>query len=173
MVQVGSIIGKLTAGEERAIQADVDAWLIRRAIEKKIATSPEDLVVRDLLPGTDLNGLSGEVWAQSISAFSYNMNYSGKNPDTKIFAIYGGKNKAATPRTTGLKFKLGAGGAKIKEEINIEHANLEDNTAWYLKNPIKYEDDETFVIEFYGDSSGTDGVILLGRVVEPKGERIA
>ena len=168
----GTIIGKLTPVEERAFQEDVDRWLIARAIEKKMATRSEDLVCRDLLPGTDLNGLSGEVWAQSISAFSYKMCYSGKNPDTKIFAIYGGKNKAATPRTTGMKFKLGAGGAKVKDEIQIEHASLEDNTAWYLKSPIKYEDDETFVIEFYGDSSGTDGVVLLGRVVEPKGERI-
>jgi len=159
--------------EIKTLQETTDAWLTKRAIEKRIVTRPEDLVVRDILPGTDLNGLSGEVWSQVCSAFQYNMCYSGKNPNTKIFAIFGVKNKSSTPRTVALRFKLGAGGASVKDIWQVEQAYLEDNTAVFTKDPIKYEDQETFVIENYGLSSGEDGVILLGRVVEPRGETIS
>lgn len=158
--------------EVRALQETTDAWLIRRAIDMKIATKPDDLVVRDVLPGIDLNGLSGEVWAQACTAFSYAMCYSGHVPDTKIFALFGVKNKYATPRTAAVKFKIGAGGAHTKDIWQVEHGMLEENTAVFTRDPIKYEKGETFVIENYGISTGGDGVILLGRVCEPRGETI-
>ena len=168
----GTILHRLTPEEQKAIEDAVVDYLIRRALEKKIATKPEDLVVRDILPGTDLNGLSGEVWVQSLSAFQYVSVYSGKNPDTKIFAVFGAKFLSPTPKTAVIRFKLGAGGAKIKDIWQVEPAFVEENCAVYTDRPIKYEDDETFVIEFYGKDSGEDNVVLLGKVVEPKGELI-
>lgn len=172
MANAGTQLYGLRPEEVRALQETTDAWLIRRAVEKKIATKPGDLLVRDLLPSTDLNGLSGEVWAQACTAYTYAMCYSGNNPDTKIFALIGVKNKYATPRTAALRFKAGAGGAVVKDIWQIEQGMLEENTAVFTKDPIKYENAETFVIENYGISTGNDGVIFLGRVCEPRGETI-
>jgi hypothetical protein len=169
---VGTLLYPLKPEEIKSLQDATDSYLINRAIETKIATSPSDLIVRDLLPGTDLNGTSGEVWVQVCSAYQYNTAYSGKNPSTKMFAIFGVKNKNATPRTAALRFKVGAGGAKVKDIWQIEQAYLESNTAVFTSDPIKYEKQETFVIENYGVTSGEDGVILLGRVVEPRNETI-
>lgn len=172
--RAGTMLYKVTEAEQRAIAENTDDLLIQKALEKKIASNPEDLVVRDILPNTDLNNRSGEVWNQHLSAFSWCMNYSGKNTDTKIIGLFGVKNKSANPRTAGIKFKVGAGGAKTKDLWQVEQAWTEENTALYSKNTVVYMPDDTFVIEFYGDANVTDErCVLLGRVVEPKGEQIA
>jgi hypothetical protein len=173
-VRAGTVLYKLTEAELKSLVEATDQYLIQKALEKKVGASPDDLVVRDILPGTDLNNMSGEVWNQHLSAYLWTMNYSGKNPDTKIFGIFGYKNKSANPHTVAIRFKVGAGGAKIKDIWHVEQAQTEENTAVYSKNTIIYMDDETFVIEFYGDANTTDERgILLGRVVEPKGEIIS
>lgn len=170
----GTILYKLTEAQQQGIVESVDQELIQRAIAKKIAQSASELVVRDILPGTDLNNRSGEVWNQFLSAFNWCMNYSGKMPDSKIIAIFGAKNKSPNPRSTGIKFLVGAGGAKVKDIWQTEQGYTEENTAVYSKSNIFYMPDETFVIQFYGDANVTDErCILLGRVVEPKGEQIA
>ena len=165
------LVAAVTPEEIATLESDVITELARRAVDQRVVSRAEDAVVRDILPKTDL-WQANEVWTQTVSANAYNTIISGDLTDKKIVAFYGVKNKAAVPRTTAIRFGLGAGPAKIKDIWEIESIRTEENVAGYVRTPVIYNKSEHLHIDFYGDSSGTDEVVLLGKIVEPRGEVI-
>lgn len=150
----------------------LDEELIRRALEKKIARRREDLIVRDLKP-TDI-GLSNDVWTEDFSggtANSWNRvtPSSGKDVEDKIIGIYGVANDASTPLTVGLRFTQGAEGrdVEVRGEYFFQEMYVKQEPKAVFSEPVIFEDDETMNIYAYIRATGTDGLILRGRVVEP------
>ncbi|MHA1833676.1 MAG: hypothetical protein ACTSV7_06755 [Candidatus Baldrarchaeia archaeon] len=164
---------KLSPEEIRAIEQEVEEILIKKALEQKIATRREDVVVRDILPATDFNW-SYEYWQESVSASGYATTVSVSLPDTKIVLFYGAKNLNPNPKTAAIKFLVGKGGTKVKDIWQIEHAYTEENAAVYSRDYVIYNKSEHITIQQYGrGTAGTDNLILLGKVAEPRGETIA
>ena len=158
--------------EKRRIEEELKDELKRRALEQGVVTSEDDLVIRDLLPKTDL-GATNEVWTQTLSSGNaYNNTYTPSASDKKVIGIYGVKNKATSPLTTAIKFSVGSGGAIVKDIWEIESVMLEENTEGIATMPIIYDKNETITIAQYASGTGTDGIILLGLVAEPKGENV-
>jgi len=182
-----------TTEEKKAIETDVVTELKRRAIAQKIVASEADLVVRDILPETDL-GLTSEEWIQSGVAGIYTLVISGRNPENKVWGIYGVKNEhvtavsgpvkpsaanlsgghAAIPPVIAIKWGLGAGAAKVKDIWHLQRMYVQNDEV-YTDQPVIYNKKELFTIYMLArvNASGADGhLILLGKVAEPKGETI-
>jgi len=148
----------------------VDRFLVRKAVEKKIVSKEEDARVRDLMP-SDLGGISGEVWVQRLSGGSWHMVYSGKNPDNRIFVIYGVRALSAVPNTVGIKFRTPT---DVKDVWATEPGFSDPEDPVVIgNNRIVYENNETFIIEMYGKEAREDYVAFLGRVVEPAGVTVS
>ena len=166
------MIWNMTEEEVRVYQKQMEDKLVQEAVSSKVVTSADQAVVRDLLPATDL-GDATEVWVQAgLVINTWNTTYNATLPSKKIFVVYGCKNSNATPITTAIKFGLGAGPAKVKDIWGVEPAWLELNTAGYSTEPLLYKKEEQFTFLQYANANGTDNVILLGLVCEPKGENV-
>jgi len=181
----GTIKRPLTLEEQRAILATVEEKLRAEAARAKIA----DPIIRDLLPGDLTNPddpTVNNVWRQSVSADAYRVVYSGKNPNDRIFAIFGVKSRmpvatytasgyveALFPRTTAIRFWEGTTRTALKDIWQLEDGWTEENRVIYSPVPVIYKESEGFNIDLYARSSGTDEIILLGKVVEPRNKVIA
>jgi len=174
------------------LERDVITELKRRALEQNIAKSEDELVVRDILPATDLNA-AYEEWTQSgiIAGGAYTVVYSGRNPENRVFAIYGMANETATsasspvktresswysgilPCTVAIKYGLGVGIAKVKDIWQVQKMYAGEAQSVFCDQPVVYNKKEVFQISFYGRrscSGGLDAIVLHGKVCEPKGE---
>lgn len=164
-----------TSDEAARIEKAVIAKLLAYAREKGI----KDPIVRDILPNEDLKGAgevgSGHLWQQALSALQYHTVYSGENPDDRAFAIFKIANTKAVPLTVGIKFYDGIGRTALKDIWQCEHAWLNPDKESYCdpENIIFYGVSTGYNIDIMaGATSGTDNLILGGKVVEPKGKTI-
>jgi hypothetical protein len=160
-------------GDVKAIRTAIINYLKDLAVKKGIVANREDAVVRDIQPDVDL-GFSSANWSESVTANTWNTIYNAQVPAKKLFAFYGVENIASSPLSTAVIFKVGAGGAKVKdiEEIEPMYAKAYKKEAIFT-NPILYENNQYMVIQVFAKGTGTDNLILLGLVCEPKGETIS
>jgi hypothetical protein len=160
------------------------------AIESKSieVSTPEDLVVRDILPSQDLNsgsvnGWSGtQEWQQGFatngSPDAYNEAYtldSSENLEDKIVGFYGISFLHADIQTHQIRFKGGKNGTQgVRREFNVESAETdEEGRALFLTDSI-FGATEDGTIEQYVESANDGGrVVYHGYVAEPVGETIA
>jgi hypothetical protein len=159
--------------EIEAARKQLDEILFRLAIAKKVIPNRTAGIARDLLPDTDLLA-SGDIqyFEQTLAAGWNNPTYSGTNPDDKVWGIYGVKNDNASPRTTAIRFWDETARTALKDIWMVQGAWLEENTILISENPLVWEPSRGFNIDQYARAAGTDNVIFLGRVVEPKGKTI-
>lgn len=163
----------LTETEVRRMEIRITEYLKNLAVRKGIVKDINDALVRDLMPSLDL-GASTENWSQTLAtANAFNTVYSLRLPDKKAIVIYGVRIITATPRTTAIRFALGPDAAKVKDVISIEPAYTSQEREIIFETPILYEDSQYVHISFFARSTGTDRIVLLGKVVEPSGEVIS
>ncbi len=154
---------------------EYEAAVTRRLFEIAQQFNIDSPVVRDILPQTDLNALSGEFWQQDVSTLGYAMNYSGTLENDKAVVIFGAKQAGSTQRSTVIRFYDGVGRVSVKDLWNIEADSPKDPPI-SLAEPnslIAYLPSSGFNIDFYGKLAGRDRVILLGKTVEPRGRQIS
>jgi hypothetical protein len=118
-------------------------------------------------------GAATEKWSQSLSANAYNLCYSGKNPDDRAFGIYailGGISGG----TTAIKFFDETARTSVKDIVQTSDlwSGAESEKAIILEAPPIWDKSRGFNIDFYGANSVTDGIVLRGRVIEPKGKTV-
>jgi hypothetical protein len=149
--------------------------LINIALARKIATSPDELAVRDILPSEDLN-YSREYWTSPIlTTNSFQPAVSVRVADNKVIGFFGVANPYTDKTTTELRFKIGPGGSKILNVYELEPVLNEQNKIAVFDEDIIYKNGEYATIEAYlasSASTGTSTIALLGFVVEPKGETV-
>jgi hypothetical protein len=162
-----------TAMDIEAARLALDERLFTLAVEKKAIKSRAQGVARDLLPDTDLFA-SGDIqyFEQQLAAGWNNPTYSGTNPDNRVFGIYGVKNDNQSPVTTAIRFWDEVARTTLKDVWMVQGGWLEENTVLIADNPIFWVCNRGFNIDQYAKAAGSDGVIFLGRVVEPKGKTI-
>jgi len=162
----------LEKSEIKSLEERIRDALLDLAVRKGIVKRREDAIVRDILPATDL-GFPAERWAESVTANSWTTIVSMRVPQTKIFVFYGAKSKISDPLTTLIRFSEGAAPGRVKDVINVEQLSTIKNRELIFEVPILYENGTYMRIDFYAKATGTDELILLGYVVEPKGEIIS
>lgn len=156
--------------KERTLQA-VEQKLMEVAT-RETGKRPEEIVIRDVLPSTDL-GLSAEKWEITYSAAGWATWINQELDDDQFLIIYGVANASSTPYTTALRFKVGSTGATTKDVIEIEDVYAEENKVKYLRKPLIYKGGDTVYIEAYGSAAGTDNLILKALIAEPKGKTVS
>lgn len=169
---------QMVAAAEQALELE----LLKRAVSERAVSSAAQAVVRDLLP-SDI-GYSSDVTAVNCST-GWGLIYSGTLTDKKLFGVYGYVTPVFTradvsgmvlrpegSRVAGLRFKLGASGAKTKDIWTGQGKGIAQGKVILAKASIIYDKSETFNIDAVATTSGEE-VFLLGKVVEPKGETIS
>lgn len=165
-----------TTSEEAA---RIEKAVIAKLIAYARGVGMKDPIIRDILPNEDLKGAgeigSGHFWQQSLSSLQYHTVYSGENPDDRAFAIYKIANVKADPLTVAIKYYDGIGRTALKDIWQTEHAWLNPDNEAYAdpENIIFYPVSTGYNIDIMaGPTSGMDGLILGGKVVEPRGKTI-
>ena len=133
--------------------------------------TPEQLVVRNILPSTDL-GLTNEYWeTPSLTANDWT-NYFTKQLDEQQFVVfYGVANLSPDPKVTALRFKVGSGaGTKTLDVVQLEELYTNtDRTDGFFKRPIIYKERQYSNVDVYAKVTGTEPLMLRGFVIEPAG----
>lgn len=142
--------------------------LLQEMIRKK-GKRPEDFIIRDVLPSTDL-GLTNEEWSISYTAsYTEEQKINKTLGDDNFLVIYGYANSYPTPKTLYVKLTRGSVPVKI---IHTQAIHVQDVPIAFFE-PEGWMEGETIKVSFYGDSTGTDEPILLSLFAEPKEETIS
>ena len=150
---------ELTLSDMKKYRIDAVESGVTRALALGIARTREELVVRDLLPLTDLGTAAtgwlteeyitvgavaaGWIWAFSFAAVP-------QLARTKIAVFYGWADVMAVPIATGVRFRLGATGATTKAVFLPQLAiqgKMEPDV--YFTEPIVYDPEDFVFIEIY------------------------
>lgn len=179
LAQYEGLVVAMSVEEQKFIERKLAAELKRRAIEQGVARTPEELVVRDVLPVEDL-GWGCEEWTQSgvIPSCDWGVVYSGAVDDDKVMGFFGIKDETPTAYSgsptqktlywqgaresfSGGTSELGAarpavavrfdlGGAKVKDLWQIQHIYVQHPPEAFTFSPVIYNKSEDFRIYFYG-----------------------
>lgn len=159
-----------TAAEVAALEEAVKAKLTDILIKKGVVKSPEEIAFRKIRP-TDI-GLANDVWAESIgtaNAWNRITPADGQKIEDKAIAIFGVANLEADYLSTGIRLTKGAGRDLITLfEGFFEEMYLEEVPKALFKKVVYFEPEDYMNMYLYGRKTGTDRVILLGVVAEPK-----
>ena len=146
--------------------------LINLALARKIATSPDELAVRDILPVEDLN-YSKEYWSSAtLASGSFQPAVSVRVADNKVIGFFGVANPYTDTNTTELRFRIGPGGSRTINIYELEPILKEENKIAAFDEDIIYKNGEYATIDLYLTATGNSTIALLGFVVEPKGETV-
>lgn len=130
----------------------------------------EELVVRSILPSTDL-GLANETWEATIStANNWNSWISNQLEDQRFVVIYGLANLTADPVTTAIRFSTGANKTKILDVIEYEELySHRERVDGYFNRYIIYKHKQYVNADLYARATGTERLVLKGYTIEPAG----
>jgi hypothetical protein len=135
---------------------------------KERGKSPNGYVIRDILPKTDL-GLANEEWKISYtSAYTWETKIDKTLEDDKFIVLYGYHSNSAVPKTTAIKFFVDV---RPIEVIEVENLYTYMEPIGFF-TPLGWSEGEVLRIDFFGNSTGDDYVVLRGFVAERKSKTI-
>jgi len=161
-----------------------------RAVSQGVVDTLNDLVIRDLLPLTDLGGTTtgstsasggytSEYWrvdlrtvqrdnSTSSSANAYNEVVNVDLNRVKVIGVLG-IQKLGEDAVSAVRFSLGSG-AKIKDIWQLDGIAVGDT--YWAENPAVYNSNNIMKVEFYLKSTAIIYHKMIGKAAEPKGETI-
>jgi len=162
-------IRQISLADLAALEEAIKAELKRRAAAR-LAIPEDQLVIRDVMPKTDLD-LTNEVWiTPTLTANAWTKYYEIKLPDNKFIAFFGAANNAADPIATAIGLRLGPGGAAgTKGVMQLEELYADEIPVGVLDEPIIYDAGATIYVDVYAKAAGTEPLVVKGKVCEPFG----
>jgi len=149
---------------------------VRSRAAKVFEVSPEQVIVRDILPKDDF-GLDDNKWVFSLgTAGDYNKIIDVTAPQNKVFIVYGLKilSKDVDHEVTIAKVQKGN---EVLDVITLEKAyNGENYPEIIFRSPIEINPNDTLKVYLYVPSGVTTpktfSVAVLGYTAEKLGETI-
>jgi hypothetical protein len=164
---------KLSLEKVKGTIESVKRFLKSLAVKKGIAANEADVILRDILPATDL-GFTKEDFAVTLStADAFNTVINQRLGDKKLLVIFGVRDISTTPIVSAIKFAKGPDGAITKDIVEIEGLETQKEREVIFNTPIKYENGEHMFIQYFAKAAGTARLVLLGVVAEPRGELVS
>jgi len=159
--------------EKEVVERTLVDELIQRAIDLKVAKSSDELIVRDIILMLDFD-FTEETWEKAFTNTGWQVYKSITMPDRKIIGFYGIQLQNNEKIVTAIRFREGSNisTARTLDIWQIEWLYAREVPETYTKAPLIFEPNKTYHIEFYVKNTGTAKIVLLGKVVEPKGETI-
>jgi len=182
--RAGLLNAELLPKEEiAAVERALEDELVRIALEAKLASSPDELVVRDILPKTDFGSdyfANDEwVWQAAIGGNTWVLGIKKDLDNDFAVGFYGVRGpRSSTTKTTMVKFQLGETATKDIwhiEQCRCPGANSADEVFGITRSPVVYYPNDTVVVYLYGTGTATadaETLVLLGKVVEPVGRTV-
>jgi len=165
-------IKQLSLADIARIKETVKRNLVREA-SARLAIAPEKIVVRDILPKTDM-GLTNEVWVTpSLTANAWTKYFDIALPNNKFVTFYGAANNAADPIATAIYLKRGPTGATARGLMELEELYADEIPVGITDEAILYRGQDHSYIEVYAKAAGTEPLVLLGMVAEPYGATVS
>ncbi len=176
--------------EKKQIESALIGELAQRAVRQGVVDNPAEVVVRDILPLSDLgSGTTGATsatagyrtddWSVNLTSVQQdNSTASAANAYNTVINCNMNKEKVVgfmgvqqedQRNVVAIKWSLGSG-AKIKDIWQIGH--VPENGTMYAENPIIYNSTNVAKVEYYPQSRTQVRLILLGKTAEAKGDTI-
>lgn len=132
----------------------------------------EQIVIRDILPETDL-GLSNEVWlTAALTANDYAGYIDQQLPTTKMLAIFSLVDITPNPIVTGARFQSGS--ARTLAEVQFEAAyGFSQSPEALIRPTLIWAPNETVNIDLYATAVTVQTVILNGFIAEAAGIQVS
>jgi len=161
------------------------AELKRRAVSQGVVDDPNQVVVRDILPYTDLSGTAAgggylyEMWRADMTTYeqdastasaanAYNEVISKDLDKEKLVGILGVRKKGED-MVSAVKFSLGTG-VKIKDIWQIDQIPV--NGIGLAREPLIYNCTNKLVVDYYLKNTGIVELQLVGKCAEAVGDTI-
>jgi hypothetical protein len=175
-------IGDLSMDQRDTVRKSVDIALVKTAISKAVSNNPAGLVVRDLLPFTDL-GLTGNTSAESwlitnAATAGTLLNYINAKQlsTTQCAGFWGVAGGVAPSNVSAVKFFFGAANAQIKAFVQIQQLLSRLEPEGLFSTPIIYVAQDTLSVQVMPTTSfaaNTEQLILLSRMCDQFGQTIS
>lgn len=151
------------------------------------ADEAEDVVVRDILPAQDLepgadNDWDGEdrEWVQDFSdgtADDYNEAYvidSDENAESKIIGILVVRQQSGTPITKQIRVRDGSDGSQgVRDILQVQGLISNEDATGVVTEMLIFGYNDSGIIEFYIDDTGTENIVFEGAVAESTGNTLS
>lgn len=176
---------------KQTIESALIGELAQRAVRQGVVDNPADVVVRDILPLTDLAtgttgaitstyGFTSENWRVDLrtyqqdgstasSANAYNLVVKVNLNKEKVVG-FAGVRKLGEDMVSAIRWSLGSG-AKIKDIWQIDYLP-EDGGVMYAENPIIFNSSNVVKMEYYLKSPGISFLQLIGKTAEARSDTI-
>jgi len=165
-------IKQLSLADIAAIEASIKERLLDEA-SRRLALPRERLVVRDVLPKTDM-GLANEEWiTPSLTADTWTKYFDEKLPNTRFVCFYGVADNAADPIVTAVAMKMGPTGGTTRGVWEIEEIFADEVPIGISDEAIMYRGGDHVFVECWAKAAGTEPLALKGMVCEPLGEVVS
>lgn len=187
---MAGLIAFAIQNEVKQREQAVTQELLRLAVAQGVVPSPNEGVVRDILPLTDVGGTTTgattatggyrtEEWRADLRTYqrdastasaagSYNEAINVDLNKQKVLGLYG-VQKRGEDVVAAIRFSLGSG-TKIKDIWQLD--GIKEDEVGYGENPIIYNSTQKVKVEYYLKSVGIVYHQLLGKVAEPRGNVI-
>lgn len=181
-------IGELSLNQRAGMRTDAVNQLAERATTvKRIVGNRKELVIRQILPNTDLGvlaaggGAAGNRWLVDVALAAADpaARVAWINialAQNRMLVIYGGAALSAIPAVAALFFQSGPGGATVRAIAQLEDCYAMLETAYYLTKAALWDPQETVFISIVPRivaAADTDFHLLKGYIAEPVGEFIS
>lgn len=172
---------EMTQAEIYSLEQRIQESLIKMALQADLASDRSELVIRDILPFTDLAGaLGNEHWTNQIicvangwqAAPDFNIRLAGIQAN-RVMAFYKVFNRSVNPTISLARFQLAQTG--VLAVLQLEELWAEQEQVGFF-GPIFYNDNETVRIDYYANAAtaaGGEQIGLPAMVCEPYGEVIS
>jgi len=176
--------------EKRSIESALIGEIAKRAIRQGVVDNPADVVVRDILPLTDLAtgttgaisssyGFTSENWRVDLRDYEQDETASSANAYNLVAKVnlnkekvigFMGVRKTGEDMVSAIRWSLGSG-AKIKDIWQIDYVP-EDGGVMYAENPIIFNATNVVKMEYYLKSTGISYLQIMGKTAEARSDTI-
>ena len=176
--------------EKRSIESALIGEIAKRAVRQGVVDNPADVVVRDILPLTDLAtgttgaisssyGFTSENWRVDLRDYEQDETASSANAYNLVAKVnlnkekvigFMGVRKTGEDMVSAIRWSLGSG-AKIKDIWQIDYVS-EDGGVMYAENPIIFNATNVVKMEYYLKSTGISYLQIMGKTAEARSDTI-
>jgi len=169
---------EVTEEQLRAVRAEIKQNLLAM-VSKKSNKPTTSLIVRDILPATDL-GLNTEEWDNQteLASGTWTKDWDHQLDDDEGVVFYGVHGHDDASDIMFARFKLGATGATVKDLISVQAIDngVKRLNKGYFGTPVYYIGKEHIYIDYYARATvaaAAGHIELMGMFCEPSGEQIS
>lgn len=169
---VGVGFATLETAEVSRIRRQAADLLAIRASEV-LGLDMTQIVVRDILPKTDL-GYTNEIWASaSLTANTYTPLFTQKTLlSTQLVCFWGVIDLSPSPSLTGVSFSKGTAQTMVLAQIEAALGWTQYPFA-LIRPTVLYNPSDPVLIQGYVNATGVQEVVLLGFEAEQIGVNVA